>query len=161
MDKKKKEIILIVCLIPVLALVLLNSLRTVAEKKKKSGSPKTTTTQKAPPIPEAAMISGGNTGDGELPPPDEKLIQMQNTIADGEWGRDPFNPPPVKEEDRVPSDWKDFKLTGVIPGRAATINGEIIGVGEKFEGYILIKIENYQITLEKAGESFILTLPEE
>ena len=61
----------------------------------------------------------------------------------------------------ISTSWKDFKLTGVIPGRTATINGEIIGVGEEFEGYILIRVENYRIILEKAKESYILTMPED
>ena len=160
MDKKKKELILIACLVPVMGFVIYNSLSTVAAKKKK-GPPQKTATQTVQPIEAPAAPLGMKANSGELSPLNEKLVQMQEAIADEAWGRDPFRAPIVKDSDVLSTSWKDFKLTGVIPGRNATINGEIIGVGEEFEGYILIKVENYRIILEKAEQSYILTMPEE
>ena len=160
MDKKKKEMILIACLVPVLGFVLYNSLSTVAAKKEKAKAKKTgPQTVAVAGVPVVSSVT--KTESGELPPFNEKLAQMQKVIADGTWGRDPFRAPPVKKSEKVFTNWKDFKLTGVIPGRNATINGEIIGVGENFEGYMLFKVENYQITLEQAGQLYILTMPEE
>ena len=160
MDKKKKELILIACLVPVMGFVIYNSLGTGADKKKKS-TPKTTKTQVVQPVEVPVDVSGKKADSGKLPTLNKKLAQMQEAIADEAWGRDPFRAPIVKDSDVLSTSWKDFKLTGVIPGRTATINGEIIGVGEEFEGYILIKVEKDRITLEKAGQSYILTMPEE
>ena len=86
---------------------------------------------------------------------------MQKTIADQSWEGDPFHPLPVDEQNKPSTNWKDFKLTTIIPGRTAIINGEIIKIGEEFEGYRLIKVENYRITLEKAEQSYILNMPED
>jgi len=159
-DKKKKELIMIACLVPVLGFVIYNSLGTGADQKKKS-TPKTTETQAIQPVEVPVAISGKKADSGKLPVLDTKLVQMQEAIADEAWGRDPFRAPIVKDSDVLSTSWKDFKLTGVIPGRNATINGEIIGVGEEFEGYLLIKVGDYGITLEKDGQSYILTMPEE
>jgi len=159
-DKKKKQLILIACLVPVLGFVLYNSLSPEAEKPQ-PGAPKSTTPQAVQQVEVPVVASATKTETGELPPFNEKLAQMQKVIADEAWGRDPFQEPPVKDSDRVSASLKDFKLTGVIPGRTATINGEIIGVGEEFEGYLLIKVENYRITLKKSEQLHILTLPEE
>jgi len=159
-DKKKKELILIACLIPVLGFVLYNSLSS-EDKKKQTGAPKSTTPQAVQPVKVPVVAPATKTETGELLPFNEKLDQMQKVIAEEAWGRDPFQEPPVKESDRASTSLKDFKLTGVIPGRTATINGEIIGVGEVFEGYLLIKVENYRITLKKSEQLHILNLPEE
>ena len=161
MDKKKKEMILIACLVPVLGFVLYNSLSTVAKKKKKKGQPKTAAAETVQPVDVPVVVSVPKAVSGELPPFNEKLAKMQKVIADEAWGRDPFKEPPVKDIDKISTSWKDFKLSGVIPGRTATINGEIIGVGEEFEGYMLIKVENYRIILEKEEQSYTLTMPEE
>jgi hypothetical protein len=160
-DKKKKQLILIGCLLPVLGLVIYNSLSTVADEKKKKIPPKTTETQTVPPVEVPGAVSGNKSDSGKLPVLNKKLAQMQKAIADEAWGRDPFRAPIVKDDDVLSTSWKDFKLTGVIPGRTATINGEIIGVGEEFEGYRLIGVENYRIILEKAELSYILTMPED
>ncbi|MEA1926703.1 MAG: hypothetical protein U9N73_00735 [Candidatus Auribacterota bacterium] len=165
MEKKKKELILIGILVPVLGLFLWNSLSTVAEKKKKAAAKKESSPPAAQPaaVPEVAVevVNGTKTTPEELPPLNKKLEKMQKTVADEPWGRDPFLPPPVKEQEKESTNWKEFKLSGIIPGRTATINGEIIGVGEKFEGYRLTGVDNYQITLEKDEQSYILTMPEE
>ena len=161
MDKKKKQLIMIGLLVPILGLVLYNSLSTVAKKKKK-GTPETTAPPQAvQPVEVPAGAAGPKADSGELPALNEKLAQMQNTIADEPWGRDPFRQPPVNARDKPSTNWKEFKLTGVIPGRNATINGEIIGIGEEFEGYLLIKVESYRIILEKTGRSYIITMPED
>ncbi|MDP8215060.1 MAG: hypothetical protein RAO92_04160 [Candidatus Euphemobacter frigidus] len=165
MDKKKKEKIFIIVLIPVLAFVLYNSLSTVSKKKKSAGQKTEVEAQTQAPAAATVEVStkpvAAKSDWGVLPPLNEKLVRMQNTIADEPWGRDPFQPPPVTKNDKQSSDWKDFTLSGVIPGRAATINGAIVGVGEEFEGYLLIKVGNYGITLEKDGQSYILTMPED
>jgi hypothetical protein len=154
-DKKKKEMILIACLVPVMGFVLYNSL------SKKKGSPETTEPQTVQSVEVPVVASAEKTDSEELPPFNEKLAKMQEVIADREWGRDPFKAAPVKSNDKISTNWKDFKLTGVVLGHTATINGEIIGVGEEFEGYILIKVENSQIILKKAEQSYILSMPEE
>ena len=161
MDKKKKELILIACLVPVLGVVIYNSLSTVADEEKKKIPPKTTETQTVQPVEVPVAVSGKKADSGKLPVLNKKLAQMQKTIADEDWGRDPFRAPIIKDDDVISTSWKDFKLTGVIPGRTATINGEIIGVGEEFEGYTLIRVENYRITLEKSEQPYILTMPED
>ncbi len=163
MDKKKKEIIMIGILVPVLGFVLYNSLSSVSKKKKPSAA---TVEEAAPlvveaPAKAAAVKTTRKEGVAELPPLDEKLVRQQEVIADGPWGRDPFSPPPVAETDQRPENWKDFKLSGIIPGLAATINGEPVGMGEDFEGYRLREVGNDGITLEKDDQSFILTMPEE
>jgi len=160
-DKKKKQLILIGCLVPVLGFVIYNSLSTGEDEKKKKIPPKTTETQTVQPVEVPVAVSGKKSDSRKLPVLNKKLAQMQKTIADEAWERDPFRAPIIKEDDVISTSWKDFKLTGVIPGRTATINGEIIGVGEEFEGYILIRVENYRIILEKAKESYILTMPED
>ncbi|MFH1038224.1 MAG: hypothetical protein V1789_06095 [PVC group bacterium] len=157
MDKKKKEIIIIGILIPVLGFILYNSLSTVAKKKK---APPRGTTEEAP-VKAPVKVNVTGSAPGELPPLDENLLGIQRTIAEGPWERDPFRPPPVKENKRGPEDWKDFKLTGIIPGRAAIINSEPVGVGEEFEGYLLKNVETYRIMLEKDGQTYILALPED
>ena len=85
---------------------------------------------------------------------------MQSAVAAGPWERDPFHIPPVSESERLTGSHEGFQLGGIIPGRAATINGEPVGVGEEFQGYILREAGDDTITLEKDGQSFILTLPE-
>lgn len=159
MNKKKKQLILIALLIPVLGFVLYNSLSTVAKKKK----PATAKIEAAAVQPGAATtgLAALKSDQGELPPLNEKIAKMQDTIAGEPWGRDPFHPLPVDDRDKPSTNWKDFKLTGVIPDRIATINGEVVGIGEEFEGYLLIKVESNRIILEKTGQSYILTMPED
>ncbi len=122
MDKKKKEIIMIAILVPVLGFVLYNSLSTVAEKKKAGAgtAPEAVAVTVAAPVTATVVTAGRKEGGGELAPLDEKVVRMQEAVAAGPWGRDPFSPPPVAETDQRPENWKDFKLSGIIPGRAAT-----------------------------------------
>lgn len=165
MEKKKKEIILIIILLPLMAFLLYNSL-VVGPKKKKVQPPPAESPGvvvqpagkvEAPPVP--------GEKEGKLPPLNEKLVQMQNQIAGQPWGRDPFIPAPTPvSSDGEATGWKDFELDGLIPGPgggAAIINGELIEVGEYYRGYRLSTVSNSRITLEKGGQSFILTMIEE
>ena len=150
---------MIALLVPVLGFVLYNSLGTVAKKKKPAA--KNIEAAAVQPVAATAGPAVPKSDPGELPSLNEKIAKMQHTVAGESWGRDPFRPPPVDNRDKPSTNWKEFKLTGVIPGRTATINGEIVGIGEEFEGYLLIKVENYRIILEKTGQSYILTMPED
>ena len=118
MDKKKKEKIFIIALLPILAFFIYNSLSTVS-KKKKSARQKAEAQKQAPAVTTAEVSTkpfAAKSDQGELPALNEKLLRMQNAIADEPWGRDPFQPPPVDKNDKQPSDWKDFTPSGVIPG---------------------------------------------
>jgi hypothetical protein len=170
MEKKTKEIILIVIMIPVLFYVFYANF--ISPSKKKAPPPPKRGEQVETVSPEAPTKSAGakakekekETTD-ELPPLDEKLVQMQNNIDEAPWGRDPFSPAPTPvEEGYEEGDWKEFKLSGVLPGPgggAAMLNGELIGVGEMYRGYRLKEVSDTQIILEKEGQSYILRMPEE
>ncbi len=168
MDKKKKQIVLIVLLVPVLSFVVYSNL--INPKKKP---------RPAPPVPEAAEApggmsaappappKGGKAAVGELPPRDEKLLEMQAQTASEPWGRDPFNPAPTPMEGPgETNDWKNFRLSGLIPGPAggvAVINGTEVAAGDTFRGYRLIELnfEDYTIVLEKDGQECRLAMPQE
>lgn len=159
MDKKKKQLIMIGVLVPVLIFVVYNSVSTINEQKSKK--------VRSPAVkPVAAIVPVG------LPPAarleqeafegaDEKIIVMQSVIAEGPWDRDPFQPPSIKESERTSQDWMEYKLTGIIAGRMAIINGEPVLVGEEYRGYRLQEAGQYRIILEKDDQSFILNIPED
>ncbi|MCX6349860.1 MAG: hypothetical protein NTV79_10250 [Candidatus Aureabacteria bacterium] len=92
---------------------------------------------------------------------------MQAQVAGETWGRDPFNPAPTPpEQPGEASDWKNFRVSGLIPGPAggvAIINGQETAVGESYRGYRLLEIdfENYAIILEKDGQKCRLEMPQE
>jgi hypothetical protein len=168
MEKKKKQITLIIVLIPLMAFLVYNNLIVGPKKKKAQARARRaeTKTQISQPAPVAAARKKQVAETkSELPPVDKKLVQIQNTVAEGEWGRDPFNPAPTPEiKDAGTWDLQNFRLSGVIPGPtggAAIINGEVVGVGEYYRGFRLTRVKNLEITLEKDGNSYILNMPEE
>lgn len=160
MDKKKKELILVAILVPVLIFVVYNSVTSISEKKKPAG-PKASDPQPVPVIAPAGPPSLGPDDRKQPAALDENILGMQTAVAEGPWERDPFQPPPVKESERVFQDVKNFQLSGIISGRMAIINGEPVAVGEEYQGYRLKEADQYRIILEKDDESFILTLAEE
>ncbi len=159
MDKKKKELILIAILVPVLTFVVYTNFIAVSDRPEAPPRP-------ADPAPPPVGIPAD-------PPPvprpdrveprviDEKILDMQADIAEMPWERDPFRPPPVREEDRPVQDLRDFQLSGIISGRMAIINGESIRVGDEYRGYRLREAEHYRIILEKDDQTFILNISEE
>lgn len=159
MDKKKKELILIAVLIPVFIYLVYNSVTAVSERQ----------TEQAPePEPEPVdMVLPEDTPPalpyvGAAPRVlDDTVLELQKTVAEGPWGRDPFRPPPVREIDRPGRNWESFKLSGIIAGRMAIIDGEPVAVGDEYQGYRLTRAEHYRITLEKDGQSYTLTIAEE
>ncbi len=159
MDKKKKELVLIAILVPVLIFVVYTSFFGDSDSPAIPPPP-------AEPVPVPAAVPAAPGPDllpGQVEPRvvDEKILEMQASIAEAPWERDPFRPPPVREEDRPVQDLRDFQLSGIIAGRMAIINGEPVRVGEEFRGYRLRRAEHYRIILEKDGNTFILTISEE
>jgi len=158
-EKKKKELILIAILVPVLIIVVYSNFIAGNDQPPTPPLP-------ADPGPPAAVEpvlppAVPPTDRKEPAPLDEEIIAKQTEIAAGPWERDPFRRPPVREEDRVVQDLRDFQLSGIIAGRMAIINGEPVRVGEEFRGYRLRRAEQYRIILEKDGNTFILTISEE
>ena len=166
MDKKKKEMILVAVL--ALGLGYIVYANVAPKPKKKSPAAPVSVAEEKAPIPltrrPGAAAPTAPAEAVELPPMDDKLLQMQSARSEEPWGRDPFNPPPtpaVVEEAGL--EWRGFRLTGVIPGPAggtAVINGQVVGKGEVFQGYLLREVEIGKIALEKDGETFIITMPE-
>jgi len=168
MDKKKKEMILIIILIPLMAFMLYNNLVVGPRKKKqkaRSRPPAEASSVSVQPAAQVKVPAAAGKKEGELPPLNEKLVQMQNRIETEPWGRDPFIPAPTPVyRDLETEGWKEFELEALIPGPgggAAIIDGELIGVGEYYRGYRLSAVSKSRITLEKSGQSFILTMIEE
>jgi hypothetical protein len=174
MEKKRKQLILIGLLVPVLGYVVYSNL--INPEKKPGPSPAAETPPPAAaPAAKPAARGGSKTtakGDaepvsGELPPLDKKLLEMQSQTAAEPWGRDPFNPAPTPMEGPgVTNDWKNFRVTGLIPGPAggvAVINGTEVVVGDSYRGYLLIEIDfdQYAIILEKDGQECRLEMPQE
>lgn len=159
MDKKKKELVLIAILVPVLIVVVYTSF--FADADSPAIPP--------PPVEPAPVPAAVPAVPGPAPRPDrfepaevdERILEMQASIAEAPWERDPFRPPPVREEDRPVQDLQDFELSGIISGRMAIINGEPVRVGDAYRGYRLSRAEQYRIILEKDGQTFILTISEE
>ncbi len=159
MDKKKKEIILISILVPVLIFVVYNSVTSISAKK--TAGPIISEPAPVPVIAPAGPPPAARTLREPAAGPDEKIVEMQAAVAEGPWVRDPFQPLPTEESDRGSLDWEKFQLSGIISGRMAIINGELVAVGEEYQGYRLKQADKYRIILEKNDESFILTLAEE
>lgn len=179
--KKKKQLILILILIPILGWFVYSNLIAGPKKKKEEQRKarleaerveKERQEKAGPPGPQKKRKSAGRKTpqknkltDSELPPLDNKLARMQEQVDIGPWGRDPFNPAPTPMEEALETtDWKEFKLDGVIPHPergAAFINGELIGAGESYRGYLLLRVEDYKIILEKGGQQFELIMSEE
>jgi hypothetical protein len=164
MDKKKKEMAIIALLVPLLAFVVYSNLISPAKKKKPRRPPKTVS-QKAAPPPGKVPSSRGKKKEAALPSLDQAARGRQKEIARQPWGRDPFNPAPVSEEEvNRSSNWRAFQLSGIIPspeGGVAILDGEVIEVGEDHRGYRLIKVEDSRITIEKDRKQFIIKMPEE
>jgi len=172
MEKKQKQLIMIGLLVPVLGFVVYSNL--INPKKKPKAAPpvvEDSSSAAAEPAAQPAAKPAGKKGakaaPGELPPLDQKLLEMQAQSASEPWGRDPFNPAPTPMEGPgEASDWKNFRVTGLIPGPAggvAVINGTEVGEGDSYRGYRLIELdfENYAIILEKDGQECRLAMPQE
>ena len=166
MEKKKKQLIMIAVLVPIMGFVVYTNL--LAPKKKQPPPPSAGTPLPSEPAAVAKpAVAGAKTTGGELPPLDAKLADMQARVADETWGRDAFNPAPTPpEQPGEASDWKNFRVSGLIPGPAggvAIINGQEIAEGESYRTYRLLEIdfENYAITLEKDGQKCRLEMPQE
>ena len=163
MEKKKKQIILIVILLPLMAYLIYSNVIVgmSKDKKKKTAPAKADAVPAEPSLP--AMTESKPDEEGELPPLNEKLVRERERISQGEWGRDPFKPVPIKKDPDKVTGHESFRLTGTMLGGRGTaiIDGEPIGVGEIYRGYRLIKVQDTEITLEKDGQTFTLTLPED
>ncbi len=159
MDKKKKQLVLIGLLVPVLVFVVYNSANTIKEQKAKKVRPPATKPVEA--IAPVELPPAARTEQEVFAGADEKIIAMQSAIAEGPWDRDPFQPPFIKESERISQDWMEYQLTGIIAGRMAIINGEPVLVGEEYRGYRLQEAGQYRIILEKDDQSFILNIPED
>ena len=166
MEKKQKQLILIAILVPIMGFVVYTNL--IAPKKKPPPASPAATPPPSEPAAVAKPAGGGaKTTGGELPPLDAKLAEMQARVAGETWGRDPFNPAPTPpEQSGEAGDWKNFRVSGLIPGPAggvAIINGQEIAEGESYRGYRLLEIdfENYAIILEKDGQKCRLEMPQE
>lgn len=156
MDKKKKELILVALLVPVLIIVIYNSV-----SDSKPARPVPSGTEPVPAVAPSSPPPVPSPAGEETEVADDKIIEMQSVIAEGPWQRDPFQPPLIRESERGTQDLKSFRLSGIISGRMAIINGETVAVGEVYQGYRLREVEQYRIILEKDSESFILSIPEE
>ncbi len=170
MDKKKKELILVAVLLPVFIFVIYSSFSTSSSRKATPPPAPSGPAEGQPPaaaagvpaVPAAAVPPAPGSVSGAAAVADAGVLARQAAVAGGPWERDPFSPPPVREsEPGSGGDWKNFLLSGVISGRMAVINGEPVALGEEYRGYRLRAVEQSRITLEKDGETVILTLAEE
>ncbi len=170
MDKKQKEMILAGILIVVFAYVVYANFIAPGRETPAPAPVPVEEPPVAPPVPappparRAVRPPARPEPDEPLPAVDERLIRLQEARADEPWGRDPFNPAPTPAVPVDPvSEWRDFRLTGVIPGPRgmAIINGEAVSIGETFRGFTLREVDVDRIQLEKDGEFFPLKMPEE
>lgn len=158
MDKKKKELILLVVLIPVLIFVVYNTVTTTADRPSARPRP---ADQDPAPIPPAGPPPIPRSAREEPEVPDQRILERQAEVAEEPWDRNPFQPPPERESERPAGDYKEFRLSGIIEGRMAIINGEPVYLGEEYRGYRLQRAEQYRIVLEKDDQTFIITISEE
>jgi len=86
--------------------------------------------------------------------------------------RNPFAAPKVLEQpvafvaprraaEPEPEPEPQFGLRAVLaagPGSLANIDGEILGVGEKIEGYRVVTIREHQVVLKRHGKRIVLSV---
>lgn len=167
MDKKKKQLILIAILVPILIYLVINSISEISDRRRPARprpAEPDEVPEVAPAIPEVALEAPPSVPvpvRPELDSVDEEILERQEAIAGGDWGRDPFRPPEVIESERPFRDYRSFRLSGTIAGRMAIIDGEAIVVGEEYRGYRLKQAEHYRIILEKDNQTFTLNISEE
>ncbi len=166
MDKKKKQLILIALLLPLMGYLVYSNI-IVGMSKDKKQKPTAPPTESSQPALEALSKTAPPGGDEKkevsLPPLDKSLARERERISQGPWGRDPFQPEPIKEDPEIITDHESFSLTGTMLGGRGTaiIDGEPIGIGENYRGYRLIEVKETEIKLEKDQQIFILSLPED
>jgi hypothetical protein len=67
----------------------------------------------------------------------------------------------VAEPEPEPEPEPLFRLRAVLAARGgslANIDGEILGVGEKIEGYRLVAIREHQVVLRRRGKRIVLSV---
>ena len=157
MDKQKQQLVVLGILVLVLVIFLANAFM---PKKKKTSKPAPAAAPSVfvpPPLPPQAQGSG-NTGYARATPEETKAQQV---TAEMPWKADPFYHALSKEIYQN----SNLVLKGVStgPGRRnyATINSEIVTVGDYIFGYKVEEISRDRVLLKRETESYYLVWPEQ
>jgi hypothetical protein len=159
MDKQKQQLVILGALF----LVLVFFLVTTFMPKKKSPSP----------------VSAENTAGGpvlnlpvpvvqEAPKPDTNAakasaeeLRSQQEKAEMDWAMDPF----FHSVDKEVYQGSSLTLKGVSIGRGrrryATINDQIVTIGDSLFGYRVEEIDKTRVLLKRGTESYYLVFPEQ
>lgn len=155
MDKAKKEILITVILAVVLLFIIANNLKRRPVKKSlpvKSTAPDSAAAGISLPLSSAMLKLGGV---------DAKALEQQKQRANIKFGRDPFQ---FSQGDAAYSGL-GLVLKGVSLSSNkksfATINQEIVQVGDTISGYKVLSIEKGKVFLGNDSQKFYLVLPEE
>ena len=155
MDKAKKEILITAILAIVLLFVVANNFK---KKPAKKSLPVKIAAQETAAAGSPLPLSGAVIKFGGL---DAKVIEQQKLRANMKFGRDPFQ---FSGEDAAYSG-AGLVLKGVSLSKNkksfATINQEIVQVGDIISGYKVLSIEKGKVFLGNDTQKFYLILPEE
>lgn len=160
MTKQQNQIIITGILIAVFVFLLLGNLKGA----KKKVSPPPAPAQKETPQGIAQPSRTSLTQSAQVITEDisgKKLLELQKERAKLAWGRNPFSTPKASKEFQKTS----LVLKGISLGKDkqafAFINEDIVKKGDKVGNYEVVEIEKNKVLLQKDGQAFYITLPEE
>ena len=159
MDKQKQQLIILGVLVLVLIVFLVN---TFMPKKRSAPPPTPAATVSVPPslnLPPAQAQSAPKAEAGARATAEE--LKTQQEKAEMEWGMDPF----FHTIDKEVYQGSNLALKGISIGkgrrRYATINDEIVTVGDSLFGYRVEEIDKTRVLLKRGAESYYLDFPEQ
>jgi len=159
MDKQKQQLAVLGVLVLVLVVFLVN---TFMPKKRSAPARASAASVSENPIlnlPPAQMSSAPKAEAGAKASPED--IKAQQDKANMEWGMDPF----FHTIDKDVYQGSSLALKGISIGkgrrRYATINDQIVTIGDSLFGYRVEEIDKTRVLLKRGAESYYLVFPEQ
>jgi len=155
MEKQKQQLLILVSLMRVLVIALANAFMPKKKKPAPASSPASDASPLLAPIPvPPVVVKTNNDAVSAKATADELMAQQQH--ADKPWGVDPF----FHVVDKEVYQGSGLVLKGVSIGegrrRYATINTEIVTIGDTIYGYRVEEIDKTKVLLKRGAESYYL-----
>ena len=156
MDKQKQQLAILGVLLLVLVVFLANAFM---PKKKPPVSAAAAVIAPVLSLPPVQAVPTPKAEVSAKAPPDELKAQQDKAAMD--WGMDPFFHSAGKEVYQGSS----LVLKGISIGKGrrkyATINDEIVTIGDSLFGYNVEEIDKSRVLLKRGSESYYLVFPEQ
>lgn len=159
MDKQKQQLAVLAVLILVLVVFLVNTFM----PKKKSAVPRVAAASASdnpvlnPPVTPALSASKADVGAKAS----SEELKTQQDKANMDWGMDPF----FHSADKDVHQGSSLALKGISIGkgrrRYATINDQIVTIGDTLFGYRVEEIDRTRVLLKRGSERYYLVFPEQ